>query len=68
MGMLEGKVALITGTGRGQGRSAALAFTREGAKVVGVDLLARGERGDRCARPRCGWRDDCAAAGRPDGP
>lgn len=38
--MLEGKVALITGTGRGQGRSAALAFTREGAKVVGVDMLA----------------------------
>ena len=44
MGMLDGKVALITGTGRGQGRSAALAFIREGAKVVGVDLLARRTR------------------------
>lgn len=40
MGMLDGKVALITGTSRGQGRAAALAFTREGAKVVGTDVLA----------------------------
>lgn len=38
-GQLEGKVALITGTGGGQGRAAALAFTAEGAKVVGCDLM-----------------------------
>ena len=38
MGLLEGKIALITGTGRGQGRAAALAFTAEGATVVGCDL------------------------------
>ena len=37
-GRLAGKVALITGTGGGQGRAAALAFTAEGAKVVGCDL------------------------------
>ena len=37
MGILEGKVALITGTGGAQGRAAALAFTREGARVVGCD-------------------------------
>ena len=37
-GLLEGKIALITGTGRGQGRAAALAFTAEGATVVGCDL------------------------------
>ncbi len=37
-GRLEGKVALITGTADGQGRAAALAFAREGAKIVGCDL------------------------------
>jgi meso-butanediol dehydrogenase/(S,S)-butanediol dehydrogenase/diacetyl reductase len=35
---LEGKVALITGTGGGQGRAAALRFTAEGASVVGCDV------------------------------
>lgn len=38
MKRLEGKIALITGTGGGQGRAAALRFAREGATVVGCDL------------------------------
>ncbi|POX58155.1 dehydrogenase [Streptomyces sp. Ru62] len=38
MGMLDGKVVLITGTGGGLGRVAALTFAREGAWVVGCDL------------------------------
>lgn len=41
-GRLEGKVALITGTGGGQGRAAALLFAKEGARVVGCDLKVDG--------------------------
>jgi meso-butanediol dehydrogenase / (S,S)-butanediol dehydrogenase / diacetyl reductase len=40
MGRLDGKVALISGTGRGMGRTAALLFAGLGAKVVGCDLDA----------------------------
>jgi NAD(P)-dependent dehydrogenase (short-subunit alcohol dehydrogenase family) len=39
MALLEGKVVLISGTARGQGRAAALHFAREGAVVVGGDVL-----------------------------
>ncbi len=38
MGLLEGKVAIITGAGNGIGRSHALLFAREGAKIVVNDL------------------------------
>ena len=38
MGLLEGKVALITGGSRGQGRAHAVTCAREGADVIIVDL------------------------------
>ncbi|NIO08949.1 MAG: SDR family NAD(P)-dependent oxidoreductase [Deltaproteobacteria bacterium] len=40
MGRLEGKIALITGSSRGIGKSIAMAFAREGARLV---LAARGK-------------------------
>jgi NAD(P)-dependent dehydrogenase (short-subunit alcohol dehydrogenase family) len=37
---LEGKVCVITGTGSGMGRAAAVLFAQEGAQVVGCDVNA----------------------------
>lgn len=42
MTRLDGKIALITGIGGGMGRTAALTFAREGARVVGCDLFGDG--------------------------
>jgi SDR family mycofactocin-dependent oxidoreductase len=38
MGKLDGKVAFITGAGRGQGRSHAIKLASEGADIIAVDI------------------------------
>jgi len=51
VGALDGRVAIITGAGRGLGREHALLFAKEGAKVVVNDLGGdmHGEGGDPSA-------------------
>jgi SDR family mycofactocin-dependent oxidoreductase len=43
MGKLEGKVALISGLARGQGRSHAVRMAEEGADIIGFDLCSQVE-------------------------
>ena len=45
MARLDGKTALVTAAAQGIGRSTALAFAREGARVVATDLNEEGLRG-----------------------
>lgn len=63
MGALDGRVALITGAGRGVGREHALLFAREGAKVVVNDMGGgpHGEGDDQ--RPASEVAEEIRAAG-----
>jgi 3alpha(or 20beta)-hydroxysteroid dehydrogenase len=47
MGRLEGRVAIVTGCARGTGEAVARRFVAEGARVLGLDVLA--ERGEKVA-------------------
>jgi (+)-trans-carveol dehydrogenase len=40
VGRLDGKVAVITGAARGQGRAHAIRFAREGADIIAIDICA----------------------------
>jgi NAD(P)-dependent dehydrogenase (short-subunit alcohol dehydrogenase family) len=44
IGMLSGKIAVITGAGQGIGRACVDVFLREGAKIVAVDFSGKQNR------------------------
>lgn len=50
-GALEGKVAVVTGAGRGLGRSHALLMAQEGAKIVVNDLGVESDGTGKATRP-----------------
>ena len=60
MGTLDGKVAFITGAGRGQGRSHALRLAEEGADIIALDVCddAVGTIGYPLSTPDGSRRDD----------
>lgn len=53
-GILEGKVALVTGAGAGIGRASALAFAAAGARVVAADIDKEGGEATRQAIVQAG--------------
>jgi NAD(P)-dependent dehydrogenase (short-subunit alcohol dehydrogenase family) len=63
VGALDGKVAIVTGAGRGIGRGEALALAAEGAAVVVNDLGASADGSALAERPAAGGVAEVVAAG-----
>jgi len=63
MGMLDGKVAIVTGAGRGIGREEALLLASEGAKVIVNDVGANREGSGADVHPAEQTVQDIKAAG-----
>jgi NAD(P)-dependent dehydrogenase (short-subunit alcohol dehydrogenase family) len=63
MGICDGRVVVITGAGRGLGRSHALAFAEEGAKIVVNDLGGGSDGSGRDATPAQQVVDEITALG-----